>query len=71
MKYPLPYADGNGELWNEEVKLQHPLAEMEIVTWDSRLAILMTDEKEILEKFKKIYPHCVDIVTYREMIRNS
>lgn len=71
MKYPLPYADGNGKLWNEDVKLQHPLAEMEIVTWDSRLAILMTDEKEILEKFKKLYPHCVDIVTYRRIIRNS
>jgi hypothetical protein len=71
MKYPLPYADGNGELWNEEVKLQHPLAEMKIVAWDSGLAILMTEDKKILEKFKKIYPHCVDIVTYRKDFSES
>lgn len=64
MKYPLPYADGNGELWNEDVKLQHPLAEMEIVTWDSSLAILMTEDKRILDKFKKIYSDYIDIQTY-------
>lgn len=67
MKHPLPYADGNGELWDEDVKLQHPLAEMEIVAWDSSLAILMTDEKEILEKFKKLYPCYIDIQTYIDM----
>lgn len=65
MKYPLPYADGNGELWNEDVTLQHPLAEMEIVAWDSTLAILMTEQKKILDNFKRIYPSCVDIQTYK------
>jgi hypothetical protein len=29
-----PYADGNRALWEPNVSIQHPLAEVEIVCWD-------------------------------------
>lgn len=37
--------------------IQHPLAEIEIVAEDSSSIFIVTDKKEVLETFKKIYPN--------------
>ena len=35
LKYELPFADGYKGFWIDNVGIQHPLAEVEIVAWDS------------------------------------
>ena len=29
LRYPIPCADGNPNLWKENIEIQHPLAEVE------------------------------------------
>lgn len=40
LKYDLPYANGYKGFWLDNVDIQHKLAEVEIVAWDSSLTLL-------------------------------
>lgn len=62
-KYPLPLADYD-ELWSTEVKLQHPLASIEIIPWDSSLVVIKSSDPNIIKKFKRYYPDSVDLYSY-------
>lgn len=64
LKYPLPYADGNTELWNTNICTQNPLAEVEIIAWDSTLAIIISKDNEIIELIKNHYPNAKDLLEY-------
>lgn len=55
LKYPLPFADGNAEIWKPEIKIQNPLAEVEIISWDSTMAIITAKSDEMIEMFTKEY----------------
>ena len=48
LKYPLPYADGYEGFWNPEITIQHPLASVELVEWDSTAFIAITENQIIL-----------------------
>ena len=61
---PLPFADGNPDLWNTEVRLQNPLPDIEIVAWDSSLAIVIAKSKAVLEKYAKKYPGSENLTEY-------
>lgn len=63
IKYPLPLADYEG-LWSLEVKIQHPLAAVEIIPWDSSLVVIKSSNHSILNKFKRFYPNSLDLSSY-------
>lgn len=52
LKYKLP---GVENIDKKEIKIQHPLAEIEIIAYDSTFVQLIAKDKTIAEKFKKLY----------------
>lgn len=61
LEYPLPYADGYGGFWRNPVSIQHPLASIEIVPYDSSLILFISKQKEFVDYFMKAYPHSEDL----------
>ena len=64
LKYPTPKAEGYEGFWKNPLSIQHPLASIEIVPWDSSCVLLLSREKEIVEAFKKAVPNCQDLSEY-------
>lgn len=52
LKYNLP---GVENIDKKEIKIQNPLAEIEIIAYDSTFVQLIAKDKTIAEKFKKLY----------------
>ena len=53
LKYNLP---GVENIDKKEIKPQHPLAEIEIIAYDSTFVQIIAKDNQIAENFKKIYP---------------
>lgn len=66
LKSKLPYADGNTGLWQNPVSIQHPLAEMEIVAWDSSMTVIISKNDDIIEKLIESRPWAEDLEKYNE-----
>ncbi len=66
MKYPLPYADGYKGFWQNPLSLQHPLASVEIVPWDSSLTLVLSENKEIVDLFRQAFPLSKDLSKYNK-----
>ena len=66
LKYSLPYADGYPGFWENPVRLQHPLAEVEIVAWDSSCTLCIAKDKFIIEEFVTIYNQAEDLEEYNK-----
>lgn len=64
LKYKLPYADGYKGFWNEEVTIQHQFAEIEIVSWDSSLTLLISRNDEIVLNFRNTFSLSEDLEEY-------
>ena len=64
LKYDLPYADDNEGLWKKPVSIQHPLAKIEIVPWDSSATLLFSHEKEIVDAFRRFFPYSENFEDY-------
>ena len=64
LKHPLPFADGYGGFWRNPISIQHPLATIEIVPWDSSSTLFFSTDKALVEKFKAGYPQSEDLSTY-------
>ncbi len=63
LKHKLPYADGNPDFWKDDVNLQHPLATVELVPWDSTFFLFLSKNDELVDEFMKAYPLSYDLVT--------
>lgn len=61
MAYKIPWADGNVAIWNEGDSIQHPLADIEIVAWDSSATIIKSKREEIINRIceKDIYARSI------------
>lgn len=56
LKYELPFADGNYDIYKEDIfVIQHPLADIEIVAFDSSCVQIVAKDEEIANKFKDLY----------------
>ena len=66
LKSELPYADGYAGLWKNPVSIQHPLAEMEIVAWDSSMTVIISKNDDVIEKLKESRPWAEDLEKYNE-----
>lgn len=71
LKYPLPYADGYAGFWKNPLSMQHPLASVEIVAWDSTLTLVLSRRREIVDSFRKYFPLSEDLVLYNERYMNG
>lgn len=61
LRYDLPFADGYKGFWVDNVGIQHPLAEVEIVAWDSSLTLLISKNDNIVKKFHDYFPLSEDL----------
>lgn len=66
-----PYADGNRALWEPTVSIQHPLAEVEIVCWDSTATLLLSRDDDLTERFRRFFPEAVDLNEYNRKVASS
>lgn len=57
-------AERNFALWEPDVKIQHPLAEVEIVCHDSSATLLLTRNDELTLRFRAFFPEAVDLDDY-------
>lgn len=56
LKYDLPFADGYEGFWVDNVNIQHPLADIEIVAWDSSLMLFISKNDNLVDKFVDGFP---------------
>lgn len=61
LEYELPFADGYKGFWVEKIGIQHPLAEVEIVAWDSSLTLLISKDDNLVQKFRSNLPMSEDL----------
>lgn len=56
LQYDLPYANGYKGFWVKPISMQHPLAQMEIVAWDSALTLLFSKDSKDIDSFLRYFP---------------
>lgn len=61
LKYDFPFADGYGGFWADNVGIQHPLASIEIVAWDSSLTMFISKDDILVDKFRASFPLSEDL----------
>ena len=66
LKYSLSYADGYEGFGESPLSLQHPLASIEIVAWDSSLSLIISKSKQIIDNFRLTFPLSEDLEIYNE-----
>lgn len=67
IKYKLPYANENEEIWKNPINLQHPLASVEIIAWDCTLTIIISNEDRLVEQFRECFKLAKDLEKYNDM----
>lgn len=60
----VPYADGNASIWEGPASIQHPLATIEIIAWDSSLTVIICKDENIIEKIKKNKEQAIELEDY-------
>lgn len=70
MKYTLPYAEDNKDIWENPVCIQHPLSEIEIISWDSDKTVLISKDENLLGSFKSNFPLNEDLEFYNRKLKN-
>lgn len=61
--YPLPVAESSS-FWKNPPSIQHPLASVEIVPFDSSFVLFFSKSKEIADRFKTAFLKCQDLSEY-------
>ena len=61
LKYDLPFADGYEGFWIDDVIIQHSLADIEIVAWDSSLTLFISKVEKLVRKFRCSFPLSDDL----------
>jgi len=61
LRFPLPCADGNPDFWRTKLTIQHPLAEAELVAWDSALTLVFSRDEQKIKAFREAFPQSEDL----------
>jgi hypothetical protein len=69
LNYDFPYADGYEGFWIDNVSIQHPLADIEIVAWDSSLTIFISKEEKLVQKFMNGFPLSKDLKNFEKQLK--
>ena len=62
----IPFADGYTGFWKSTVNLQNPLAITEMVLWDGMLAIIISHNEEVINRFLEFYSSSMDLEEYNK-----
>ena len=68
LKYDFPRAEDYNGFWSKPISMQHPLARIEIVPWDSTMTMIFSDDKNIIDSFRAAYPFSVAFETYLDRL---
>lgn len=71
MQYPTPYAGGNARFWANPLTIQHPLANVEIVAFDSSFVLLFSKEKKVYDGFRAAFPLSKDLLKNNASYQNG
>ncbi|MBD5463352.1 MAG: DUF2691 family protein [Lachnospiraceae bacterium] len=66
LKFELPKAEGYGRVWQNPVCIQHPLAEIEIIAWDSSMTVFISKDDNIADLLKRNNILAEDVEKYNE-----
>lgn len=66
LKHKLPYADGYRGFWEPTFNIQHPLADIEIVPWDSSLVLAISRNDIIIDNFMDYFPLAQNLSMYNK-----
>lgn len=61
LEFELPSADGYTGFWQNPISIQHPLASIEIVAFDSALTLVISKDAKIVNDFRKAFPLSKDL----------
>ncbi len=64
LQYAKPYANGYEGFWINPVSIQHPLATIEIVAWDSTSTLLFSRQEDMVKDFLSFFPFGEDLSKY-------
>ncbi len=64
LKYSQPYAVEYKGFWRNPVSMQHPLATIEIVAWDSSLTLFFSSQEDIVKDFLNFFSFSEDLSAY-------
>ncbi|NEW06854.1 hypothetical protein GK047_12645 [Paenibacillus sp. SYP-B3998] len=62
----MPYADGNPKFWIADPTIQHPMADIEVVCWDSTLTLLFSKDEVIGKNFQEYFKDSIDLKDYNK-----
>lgn len=68
LKYDLPYAEDYEGFWSKPISMQHPMAKIEIVPWDSSMTLIFSEDKSIIDSFRAAYPYSEDFAEYLDRL---
>ncbi len=71
LKYKLPRNDMYPGFWKNPLTIQHPLAKMEIVAFDSSLTLIFTKDFALPESFKEFYPLAEDLELLNRSLQDT
>lgn len=63
LEYPLPIWEYPG-FWHNPLVLQHPLATVEIVPFDSCYTLLLSKNKKLIFDYQQAYPRSQNLIEY-------
>ena len=64
LKYDLPECKDSYKMWEVPITIQHPLAQIEIVPFDSSGTILFSRNEEIVDAFRTYYQFSEELQEY-------
>ena len=65
LEYPLPRSDHAG-FWSVSLSVQHPLAKVEILPWDSMCVLVISKNKKVVDQFREAYPNSQELEKYNQ-----
>ena len=64
LKEALPYANENVRIWTNPVKMNHSLAKIEIIPFDSSMTLVISEDKELIERIRTGFSLSEDLTVY-------
>lgn len=66
LHHTIPFADGYPGFWKNPVGIQHPLADIEITAWDSRLVLAISKDDTVIARLQEHFLLSEDLERYNE-----
>jgi hypothetical protein len=64
LQYDFPYSNGYAGFWKNPITIQHPLADIELVAWDSSLTLLISNNIGIVSDFRRAFSFSEDLAEH-------